>query len=179
LRITKWALFGTVITIALMYVVAIVVNSIGSVARVRWLAPFLAWSVAILFVSVLVLLTTSYAFGIPKTLSDRLFPTGPSETEKQQRAIGTREKPPQPEEERVLHGEVRDEQGKGIPGVNISVVGGNEKTESDKKGSFTLKVGQGTDGQVRLKASRDGYGTREDYFQISDMAIIQLNKTGK
>jgi hypothetical protein len=61
--------------IALMYVLAIFAQSNGSLSGLLWLAAFLAWSIAILFVAVLVMLVTSYAWGKPQTLANRLFPS--------------------------------------------------------------------------------------------------------
>jgi hypothetical protein len=71
------AIFGVLIVIALMYLLAIFAQVLANIPGLRWLAGFLVWSIAILFISVLLLVFTSYAFGTPETLSRRLFGEAP------------------------------------------------------------------------------------------------------
>ncbi len=70
------AIFGVLIILGLMYLLAIFTQVLTNIPGLRWLAGFLVWSLAILFITTLVLVFTSYAFGKPETLSSRLFGGG-------------------------------------------------------------------------------------------------------
>jgi hypothetical protein len=148
----KIAVFGIVITIALMYVLAIFAQSVGSIRGLQWLAAFIAWSVAILFVVVLVLLTTSYALGVPKTLSDRLFRIGPSTI-----MLPT----PSPEPEIAsLSGTVVDQNDKPLQGAKVTLdeIPGMLPVETSSDGVFNIKeiakkYGEG----VRVRVVIAGY----------------------
>lgn len=145
------AVFGIVITIALMYVVAIFAQSIGSIPGLRWLAALLAWSVAILFVLVLFLLVTSYAFGVPKTLSDRLFLP----------PANTNSPAPSPSPETaLLSGTVVDQNDKPLQGAKVTLddIPGMSPEETSSDGIFNLRdipkrYGEG----VRVRVVMNGY----------------------
>jgi hypothetical protein len=68
------AVYGIIITIALMYLLAIF-GQIDRIPGFHWLAAFIAWSVAILFVIVLINLIKNYQWEGSKVSSD-----GPSST---------------------------------------------------------------------------------------------------
>ncbi len=145
------AIFGIVITIALMYILAIFAQSITQVAGRRWLAAFLAWSVAVLFVAVLVLLTMSYAFGVPKTLSERLFPALKVAVLQN----GGSEKPTA-----TLSGTVLDQNNEGLQGASVTLddFPRMKAVETSSDGVFTInqipkKYGEG----VRLRVVLKGY----------------------
>ena len=67
------AVFGVLIALALMYLLAIFTQVLANISGLRWLATFLVWTITILFLSALVMVFTSYAFGIPEILANRLF----------------------------------------------------------------------------------------------------------
>lgn len=167
------AVFGIVITIALMYVLAIFAQSIGSIPGLRWLAALLAWSVAILFVLVLVLLVTSYAFGVPKTLSDRLFPP----------PANTNSPTPSPSPETaLLSGTVVDQDDKPLQGASVTLddVPGMSPVETSSDGIFNMlgilkKYGEG----VRVRVVMEGYKPNpytEDVVLGKAPPIIKLTK---
>lgn len=69
----KVAVVGVLVILALMYLLAIFTQVLANIPGLKWLAGFLVWSLVILFVSTLFLVTTSYSFGKPEILSLRLF----------------------------------------------------------------------------------------------------------
>lgn len=171
----KIAVFGIIITIALMYVLAIFAQSVGSIPGLQWLAALLAWSVAILFVLVLVLLVTSYAFAVPKTLSDRLFPPPPN--------TNSPTLSPTPETA-LLSGTVVDQNDRPLQGAKVTLdeIPGMSPVETSSDGVFTLneihrKYGEG----VRVRVVMEGYlplPYTEDVVLGKAPPIIKLKKKG-
>ena len=60
-------------------------------------------------------------------------------------------------QERVVSGTVKDENGSGMPGVNVLVVGTSNGTVTDATGKYTISVGSG----ARLLLSFIGYSSQE------------------
>jgi hypothetical protein len=142
------AVFGIVITIALMYVLAIFAQAIGSLPGRLWLAAFLAWSVAILFVAVLVMLITSYAWGKPETLSNRLFLSTPSAS-----SSPTPELP-------SLSGMVVDQSENPVQGAKVTIdeIPGLQHVDTSSEGVFRFnEVPRKFGEMVRIRIVKDGY----------------------
>jgi hypothetical protein len=60
-------------------------------------------------------------------------------------------------QERVVSGTVKDENGSGMPGVNVLVVGTSNGTVTDATGKYSISVGTGS----RLLFSFIGYSSQE------------------
>lgn len=118
----KIAVFGIIITIGLMYLLVIFTQSIGVIPGLVWLAAFIAWAIALLFIIVLILLLSSYAFGVPKTLSDRLFATSVT-------ISGRVAYEPKSQSDKGL---------KPVEGAEVEIKGTGLKSKTDGAGNFTI-----------------------------------------
>ena len=166
------AIFGILITIALMYILAIFAQSVGSLPGLRWLTGFIAWSVAIVFVSALMLLVTSYSLGKPQKLSDRLF------------ASDTQLLVPAPTSETAtLSGTVIDQNEKPIQNARVTLDDFPQRSfvETSSDGIFVIEAIPKKYGErVLLRIVLDGYQPNpytEDVVLGAEPPRVKLRKT--
>ena len=87
---------------------------------------------------------------------------------------------PRTTKEFQLSGLVRDEEGKGIAGADISVIGGTERDETTSNGSFRLIIKRDRGEAIRLRAAKKGYHSWDENVEIPNTnLIITLKATGE
>ncbi|MGH9823083.1 MAG: hypothetical protein ACREDR_07530 [Blastocatellia bacterium] len=71
-RDPKIATFGVMIMIALMFVLVIFAYATKNLPGIKWLAAFMAWAIAVLFVVALACVFSAVAFDVPASLAQYL-----------------------------------------------------------------------------------------------------------
>jgi hypothetical protein len=71
-----------------------------------------------------------------------------------------------------LSGVVRDEAGNGVPGVEISVIGGTERDQTTSNGSFRLLIKREKSEAIRLRAAKKGHRSWEENVEIPNTNLI-------
>jgi FOG: HEAT repeat len=75
-------------------------------------------------------------------------------------------------EEFQLAGWVRDKEGNGITGADVSVIGGIGRTQTDTDGYFLLEIKERKDGPLKLRASKTGYAVWDGQIENTQSNIL-------